>query len=94
MKEFAVEIREVERHQLKSPFANNRLDSKSLEPLVESLKEHGQQVPITAVGEETGPWTIVDGERRFLALGRCEKDTVLVETWNCDVATGLLRVLA
>jgi len=94
MKEFAIEIREVERHQLKNPFANNRLDSKSLESLVESLKEHGQQVPITVVGETTGPWTIIDGMRRFEALGLCEKDTVLVETWNCDVATGLLRVLA
>ena len=41
-----------------------------------------------------GPWTIIDGERRFLALHLCEIDTVLVETWNCDVATGLLRVLA
>ena len=50
MKAFAVEIREVERHQLERPFEKNRLDDKTLEPLVKSLKEHGQQVPVTVVG--------------------------------------------
>ena len=94
MKEFAVEVREVERHQLNRPFENNRLDDKTLEPLVKSLMEHGQQVPVTVVGGPTGPWTLVNGTRRFEALGRCEKDTILVEIWDCDVATGLLRVLA
>ena len=94
MKAFAVEIREVERHQLERPFEKNRLDDKTLEPLVKSLKEHGQQVPVTVVGEKAGPWTLIDGTRRFQALGQCEKDTILVEIWRCDVATGLLQVLA
>ena len=95
MKEFVVEIREVERHQLKRPFVENCLDDKSLEPLMKSLKEHGQQVPVTVVvGETQDSWTLIDGMRRWKALGLCEEDMILVEIWQCDVATGLLRVLA
>jgi len=94
MKTFALNIREIERHQLILSFETYRLAGKSLETLIKSLGEHGQITPVIAVGDEEGPWTLIDGYRRWEALGRCECDTIQAEIWHCDLATGLLRLLA
>ena len=94
MKVFSKNLIEVEIHQLKMSFNAGRLqDPKAVIRLAESMACLGQKLPVIAV-ETDGEKVLVDGYLRVAAALRCGWDVIWVEVWSCDVATGLLRVLA
>lgn len=87
---------EVDLHRLDLRFADARLlEPRAVEALARSIEQSGQLLPCIAVPEEDSDRLIlVDGYRRILALRRLGRDTACVESWPCDLAQGLLRVLA
>ena len=85
---------EVDLHRLELRFAHVRLlEPRAVEQLARSIEHSGQLIPCIAVAED-GHLVLVDGYRRILALRRLGRDTASVESWTCDLAQGLLTVLA
>jgi ParB-like chromosome segregation protein Spo0J len=85
---------EVDLHRLDLRFADARmLEPRAVEQLTRSIEHSGQLIPCIAVAED-GQLVLVDGYRRVLALRRLGRDTASVESWGCDLAQGLLKVLA
>lgn len=87
---------EVDLHRLDLRFADVRLlEPRAVEALARSIEQSGQLIACIAVPEEgSNRLILVDGYRRILALRRLGRDTACVETWTCDLAQALLRVLA
>jgi ParB family chromosome partitioning protein len=93
---------EVDLHLLDLRFADARLVNPwAVERLACSIARDGQLVPCIAVGASPGASTtecerlvLVDGYRRVAALRRLGRDRAAVECWRCDLAEGLLGVLA
>ena len=92
----AREALEVDLHRLELRFAEARLiEPRAVEALARSIEECGQLIACIAVPEQGGNrLVLVDGYRRILALRRLGRDTASVESWACDLAQALLRVLA
>ena len=88
--------REVDLHRLDLRFAEARLlEPRSVEALARSIEQNGQLIACIAVAEAGSERLIlVDGYRRILALRRLGRDTACVESWACDLAQALLRLLA
>ena len=95
---------EVDLHLLDQRFADARLvDLRAVERLASSIARDGQLVPCIAVGAsppggasttECERLVLVDGYRRVAALRRLGRDRACIERWHCDLAEGLLGVLA
>ena len=87
---------QVDLHRLELRFGATRLsEPRALESLARSIERCGQIVACSVVAEEGGQrLVLLDGYRRIQALRRLGCDTALVETWQCDLVAGLLRVLA
>jgi len=84
----------LDRHRIDTPFAHTRVqDPASVRRLITSLEAAGQQVPliVVAAGERR---VLVDGYRRWEALGRLGCDTAECVVWQCGLAEALGQVLA
>jgi ParB family chromosome partitioning protein len=84
----------IDRHRIDTPFAHTRVHRpESVRRLIGSLDTLGQQVPLIVVdaGERL---VLVDGYRRWEALGRLGRDTVQCVVWHCGLAEALAQVLA
>lgn len=92
----AGEALEVDLHRLELRFAEARLiEPRAVEALARSIEECGQLIACIAVPEQgSNRLVLIDGYRRILALRRLGRDTASVESWACDLAQALLRVLA
>ena len=92
----AREALEVDLHRLDLRFAEARLlEPQAVEALARSIEESGQLIACIVVPEEgSNRLVLIDGYRRILALRRLGRDTACVESWGCDLAQALLRVLA
>jgi ParB family chromosome partitioning protein len=93
---------DVDLHRLELRFAGARLvEPSAVEQLARSIERGGQIVPcIAVVDPPVKTWegnerlVLIDGYRRVAALRRLGRDTARVERWPCDLAEGLLGVLA
>jgi len=93
---------QVELHRLQLRFADTRVrEPRVIEALSRSIEDCGQLVACIAVSESSAGesaseqrLTLLDGYRRVAALRRLNCDLARVHIWNCDVAHGLLAVLA
>lgn len=92
---FSIERVCADLHRLARPFAALRIQApRAIDRLARSIEQCGQIVPVVVVAESAQSWTLVDGYRRFDALRRCGHDRISVELWQCELATGLLKLLA
>jgi len=87
---------DVDLHRLELRFADTRLlEPRAVEALARSIERSGQLMACIAVPEAGGErLVLVDGYRRILALRRLGRDTAQVQSWACDLAQALLRLLA
>ncbi len=90
---------EIDLHRLELRFSGSRLvDPAAERRIAHSIGCWGQIVPCIVVsppdGTEVAAWVLVDGYRRVAALRRLGRDTVLVETWRCELTAAVLEVLA
>lgn len=87
-------IETLERHQVRAPFAAQRLPAAAaVRALLVSMEQYGQRTPVVAV-READTWVLVDGYRRWEALDRLRADTVEVECWDCPLPEALARVVS
>ncbi len=88
--------REIDLHRLELRFTDVRLlEPRAVEALARSIEQSGQLIPCIAVPDgDDARLVLVDGYRRIQALRRLGRDTACVESWPCDVAEALLRLLA
>ncbi|MDQ6998223.1 MAG: ParB N-terminal domain-containing protein [Mariprofundus sp.] len=88
-------IMETDIHCLDLRFASTRLQSPQMvNAMMHSIEQSGQLTPVAAIGGEQKRFILMDGYLRLAALRRMGSDTVCVTLWDCDEASGLLRVLA
>jgi ParB-like chromosome segregation protein Spo0J len=93
---------DLDLHRLELRFAGDRLvEPRAVEWIARSIERGGQIVPCIAVADPpVKTWeggerlVLIDGYRRVAALRRLGRDTARVECWPCDLAEGLLGVLA
>jgi ParB-like chromosome segregation protein Spo0J len=86
--------RDIDLHCLDLRYADARLaDARAVERLARSIEQCGQLVPCIVV-PDADQWVVIDGYRRIAALRRLGRDTANVQPWLCDLAQGLLNVLA
>src|SRR5262249_41320471 len=94
---------EVDLHLLELRFAGARpIEPQTVENLARSIERDGQIVPCIVVGsspdgseaEDGERLVLIDGYRRVAALRRLGRDRASVERWPCDLAEGVLGVLA
>ena len=93
---------DLDLHRLELRFAGARLvEPRAVEQLARSIERGGQIVPCIAVSDPPAEardgaerLVLIDGYRRVAALRRLGRDTARVECWSCDLAEGLLGVLA
>src|SRR5215813_3094773 len=94
---------EVDLHLLELRFAGARLiEPQAVEKLARSIERDGQIVPCIVVGsspdcseaKDGERLVLIDGYRRVAALRRLGRDRGSVERWPCDLAEGVLGVLA
>ncbi len=84
----------VEFHQLEMPLAQSQMqDPSALQSLVSSIEKFGQVDP-ALVAKNGEALILLEGYQLIEALRKCGKDTVWVEQVSCDLASGLLLVLA
>jgi len=84
----------IDRHRIDTPFAHTRVHRpESVRRLIASLEAVGQQVPLILV-ERGERLVLVDGDRRWDALGRLGRDIVQGVVWQCGLAEALAQVLA
>jgi ParB family transcriptional regulator, chromosome partitioning protein len=89
-------------HRLDLRFANARVaEPRAVERIARSIERGGQIVPCIAVADPpveilqgVERLVLIDGYRRVAALRRLGRDTARVECWACDLAEGVLGVLA
>jgi len=87
---------ETDLHCLALRFAETRMQTRQMvEAMARSIERDGQVTPVAAIRKEESdhPFVLMDGYLRIAALRRLGADTVMVTIWNCDEASGLLRVL-
>jgi len=62
--------------------------------MMHSLDQSGQLTPVAAIGGAEHRYILMDGYLRIAALHRLGRDTVRITLWDCDEASGLLRILS
>jgi ParB/RepB/Spo0J family partition protein len=81
---------ELELHQLELRYERLRKRAAATErALLGSLAEHGQQLPIVVVSEETR-FIVIDGYKRVRALKRLARDVVRAAAWQLPELEALL----
>lgn len=86
--------RDIDLHCVELRYASARLiDSHAVERLARAIEQCGQLIPCIVVADAER-LVLLDGYRRVGALRRLGRDTVSIEQWSCDLAQGLLDVLA
>jgi ParB family transcriptional regulator, chromosome partitioning protein len=93
---------DLDLHRLDLRFAGARVaEPRAVERIARSIECGGQIVPCIAVADppvqvlEGGErLVLIDGYRRIAALRRLGRDTARVECWTCDLAAGVLGVMA
>jgi ParB family transcriptional regulator, chromosome partitioning protein len=93
---------DLDLHRLDLRFAGARVaEPRAVERIARSIECGGQIVPCIAVAdppvevlEGRERLVLIDGYRRIAALRRVGRDTVRVECWTCDLAAGVLGVMA
>jgi ParB family transcriptional regulator, chromosome partitioning protein len=86
--------RDIDLHLLELRYASARLiDRCAVDRLAHSIDQYGQLIPCIVVADAER-LVVLDGYRRIAALRRLGRDTVHAEQWPCDLAAGLLEVLA
>jgi ParB family chromosome partitioning protein len=84
----------IDRHRIDTPFASTRVHhDEAVRRLIASLEASGQQVPLVVV-HSSERLVLVDGYRRWEALGRLGRDTAQCVVWHCGLAEALGQVLA
>jgi len=88
-------IIEADLHCLELRFASTRLQSPQMvNAMMHSIDQSGQLTPVAAIAGGDSRYILMDGYLRLAALRRLASDTVRITLWDCDEASGLLRVLA
>jgi ParB family transcriptional regulator, chromosome partitioning protein len=93
---------DLDLHRLDLRFAGARVaEPRAVERIARSIESGGQIVPCIAVADPPVPvleggerLILIDGYRRIAALRRLGRDTARVECWTCDLAGGVLGVMA
>jgi ParB family chromosome partitioning protein len=93
---------DLDLHRLDLRFAGARVaEPRAVERIARSIECGGQIVPCIAVADppvqvlQGGErLVLIDGYRRIAALRRLGRDTARVECWTCDLAAGVLGVMA
>jgi ParB family transcriptional regulator, chromosome partitioning protein len=93
---------DLDLHRLDLRFAGARLaEPRAVERIARSIERGGQIVPCVAVADPPVAvlaggerLILIDGYRRIAALRRLGRDTARVECWSCDLAAGVLGVMA
>lgn len=81
---------DLEFHQLDRRYEDLRLLRPQRErSLLASLAEHGQQVPIVVVSQDSS-YLVIDGFKRLRCLQRLGCDTVCATLWDLDQSDALL----
>lgn len=84
----------IDLHRIDTPFTHTRVHHPgAVRQLIASIEANGQQVPVIAVpaGERL---VLVDGYRRWQALGQLGRDTARCTLWHCPLPEALAQVLA
>jgi ParB family transcriptional regulator, chromosome partitioning protein len=93
MKAIAKHLIEADLHHLSQPLSEGRISCpKAVSKMAASLVKDGQKVPLVAVKEGSG-LSLLDGYLRLEAARQCGWDTVWVEVWDCELETGMVRIL-
>ena len=93
---------DLDLHRLDLRFAGARVaEPLAVERIARSIERGGQIVPCVAVADppvevlqDGERLVLIDGYRRIAALRRVGRDTARVECWTCDLAGGVLGVMA
>jgi ParB/RepB/Spo0J family partition protein len=84
----------IDLHRIDTPFADTRVHQPgAVRQLIASIEANGQQVPVIVVQVDER-LVLVDGYRRWQALGRLGRDTVCCRVWQCALPEALAQVLA
>ena len=82
---------ELEFHQLDLRYESLRVYRPDRERrLLASLADHGQQIPIVVVEDESNRFIIIDGYNRIRALRRLDRDTISETAWNMKEIEALI----
>jgi len=86
---------ETDIHCLIPRFSATRLQKKPMvEAMMRSIDSSGQITPVSVIQKSEHRFILMDGYLRLKALNRLGRDRIKVSVWDCDEATGLLRVLS
>lgn len=89
------EVKEIEIARLELRYAHTRIHRpERVFALASSLERFGQIIPVIALREGRDSFVLIDGYLRVKALGRCRRDTVVAEIWECKEEEALVEVLA
>src|SRR4030066_2378845 len=89
------EVKEIEIARLEFRYAHTRIHRpERVFALASSLERFGQIIPVIALREGRDSFVLIDGYLRVKALGRCRRDTVMAEIWECKEEEALVEVLA
>ncbi|MDX8413353.1 MAG: ParB N-terminal domain-containing protein [Mariprofundales bacterium] len=85
---------ETDLHCLDLRFSAMRLQTRQMvDAMMRSIDSSGQITPVATIREGEHRYLLMDGYVRVAALRRLGCDTVRIALWDCDVASGLLRLL-
>ena len=93
---------DLDLHRLDLRFAGARVaEPRAVEQIAHSIESGGSNCPLhrgrdppVPILEGVERLILVDGYRRIAALRRVGRDTARVECWTCDLAGGVLGVMA
>jgi len=86
---------ETDIHCLIPRFSAIRLQTKPMvEAMMRSIESSGQITPVGVIQKAEHRYILMDGYLRLKALKRLGQDRAKISIWDCDEATGLLRVLS
>ena len=82
---------ELELHQIDLRYEHLRRHNPPLErQLVASMADDGQKVPVVVLALGQDRYLLLDGYKRFRALRRLKRDTLLATLWDLEEADALL----
>jgi ParB family transcriptional regulator, chromosome partitioning protein len=89
------EVKEVEIVHLHLRYAHTRIyRPERVYALASSIERFGQILPVIVLREGVNSFVLIDGYLRVKAMGRCMRDTVIAEIWECKEEEALVEVLA